>query len=137
MRRVENYPLWIGNAGDARNPAQVIGADIVAVVDLAVNEPYPNLPRDLVYLRFPLVDGSGNARWLLQAVVEAVAQLIREGVPTLVCCGAGLSRSPSVAAAALALVRSCKLDDALAEVCRGCASDVSPGFWAEIRAIYP
>jgi hypothetical protein len=47
------------------------------------------LTRELVYCRFPLVDGAGNPPWLLRAAVETVAGFVRAGVPTLVFCGPG------------------------------------------------
>ena len=45
--------------------------------------------------------------------VGTVAALIRLRVPTLVCCGMGLSRSPALAAVALAIVRREPPDEVL------------------------
>jgi len=132
MRKIDDYPLWIGNAGDARNVPSLLAGGIAAVVDLALNEPIAAIPRDLAYLRIPLVDGTGNPPWLILTAVEAVASLLRSGVPTLVFCGAGLSRSPSIVAAALAIVRGCCPDESLADICRDCAADVSPALWTDI-----
>ena len=50
---------------------------------------------------------------MLRAAVELVAGLIRDAVPTLVGCGAGLSRSPCIAGAAIARVRGCPADEGL------------------------
>ena len=94
MRQVGEYPLWIGTARDARDIRAVLDADIEAVVDLAMEEPPVALTRELVYLRFPLLDGEGNPVWLLRSAVVAVSQLIAARVPTLVACSAGMSRSP-------------------------------------------
>ena len=59
-RHVEGFPLWIGTARDARDIKGVLDAGIEAIVDLAMmNEPVTPT-RELVYLRFPLVDGGGN-----------------------------------------------------------------------------
>ncbi|MBY0514346.1 MAG: dual specificity protein phosphatase family protein [Gemmataceae bacterium] len=103
MRRVGDYPLWIGTARDARDIKRVLDAGIEAIVDLAMEEPPVVGTRELVCLRFPLTDDDGNAAWLVLAAVGAVAELVSAGVPTLVACGAGMSRSPTVAAAALAI----------------------------------
>lgn len=98
-----------------------------------MEEPTASLTRELVYCRFPLIDGAGNPAWLLQAAVETVAHLLRRGVPTLVACGAGMSRTPAVAGAALALVRGYPLAEGLTLVSRSGVADVSPALWAEIE----
>src|SRR5436189_138299 len=60
-------------------------------------------PRELIYLRFPLLDGEDNEPALLIQAMQTVARLLQARIPTLVCCGGGLSRSPAIVAAALAL----------------------------------
>jgi protein-tyrosine phosphatase len=112
----------------------VLAAGVLAVVDVALNEPPAVLTRDLVYLRFPLVDGEGNAPWLVRAAVEAVAGLLRAGAPTLVCCANGMSRSPCVAGAALALAHGLSPAEGLVAVSAAGPADVSPGLWAEVQA---
>ncbi len=134
MRQIPGFPLWLGHVGDARDLVAIHAAGIVAVVDLALNEPPASLPRDLVYCRFPLVDGSENPRWLLRAAVEAVAGLLRSDVPTLVYCSACMSRTPAVAAAAIAAARGCPAEEGLALVTRSAPADVSPALWSEILA---
>jgi protein-tyrosine phosphatase len=69
--------------------------------------------------------------------VGAVEGLIRLRVPTLVCCGMGLSRSPAVLAVALAMVRREPPDEVLRMVADRHPVDVSPGLWREIRAVRP
>ena len=56
MRQVPGYQLWLGHVGDARDLRTVISTGIMALVDLAVNEPPATVTRDLVYCRFPLLD---------------------------------------------------------------------------------
>jgi protein-tyrosine phosphatase len=133
MRPIEGYPLWLGHVGDVADPRGVVAAGVIAVVDLALNEPPAVLPRDRTYCRFPLIDGTGNPSWLLRVAAETVASLLRSGAPTLVYCSAGLSRSPCIAGAAVALVRGCPLDDGLKFVLQSGPADVSPGLWSEIR----
>lgn len=133
MRRVPGYALWIGHAGDVRNLPGLHAAGIAAVVDLAVQEAPGPIARDLLHARFPLVDGSVNPPWMLRAAVEMVARLVRERVPTLVGCGAGMSRSPCIAGAAVARVRGCPADEGLAIVLESAPADVSPAFWNEAR----
>ena len=110
---------------------------IEAVVQVAAEEPPLSPPRGLLYQRFPLLDGSGNSPGLLMLAVGAVAALVSLRVPTLVCCGMGLSRSPAVAAVALAIVGRESPDDVLRMLATRHPVDVSPGFWGEIRAVRP
>jgi protein-tyrosine phosphatase len=134
MRQIPGYPIWLGHVGDARDLRGVLSAGIQAVVDLAQSEPPLPITRDLVYYRFPLADGPGNAPWLLRAAVEAVAGLLRSRVSTLVYCGAGMSRTPCIVGAAIARVRDCPLSEGLMAVTASGPADVSPGLWADVQA---
>ena len=134
MRQVPNCPLWIGTARDARDVRRVLEAGIEAVVDLAVEELPATLTRELVYLRFPLIDGGGNPPWVLTAAGNAVAGLLRQLVPTLVACGAGMSRSPAVVALGVCLATGRDVETVLSEVQSGVASDVHPALWNDVLA---
>src|SRR5262245_49366595 len=101
MTQIQPHYLWLGHAGDGRNAAEMFRLEIQAVVQLALEEPVLSLPREILYFRVPLIDGPGNAPELLALAVNMTARLVALKVPTLVCCGAGLSRSPAIAAAAL------------------------------------
>src|SRR5689334_1529287 len=118
MRQIPSCSLWLGHAGDARALRGVLSAGILAVVDLAVNEPPAPVTRELVHCRFPLLDGPGNSPWLVRLAVLTVAELVRVGVPTLVSCSAGMSRSLVIAGATVAQVRGFSLAEGLAEVTR-------------------
>lgn len=134
MRQVPGHALWLGHLGDARDVRGILSAGIAAVIDLALNESPLPLTRELVYCRFPLIDGPGNPAWLLGTAVDVVARLLRSGTPTLVYCGAGMSRTPAIAAGALSLVLSCRPSEALALVAQCGPADVTPGLWEEVRA---
>jgi len=135
MRLVPGYNLWLGNARDCRDIRAILDAGIQAVVDLALEEPPAVLVRELTYCRFPLLDGAGNPNWLLSAAVKTVADLLCAGTPTLVCCGAGMSRAPAVAAAATACIRGCSLTDALTLLLPSALADISPALLAALRAV--
>jgi protein-tyrosine phosphatase len=137
LRQITGFQIWIGHVGDIRNSSAVLDAGILAVVDLALNEVPATLPRELVYCRFPLVDGTGNPRWLLRAAVQTVASLVRAGTPTLVCCSAGMSRSPAIVGAAIAVIRGCSFREGLVAALKDGAGDVSPELWADIQASVP
>ena len=132
MRAVSSYSLWIGNAGDVRRVAELIEHGIEAVVDLAANEPVAVLPREIVYCRFPLFDGADNERWLLRAASEMISGLLRDNVPTLVACSAGMSRSPALVAAAIARLSVRDPNDCLLACVEGGPADVSPLLWRDV-----
>jgi hypothetical protein len=129
MRRIADRSLWLGHSGDARNPAGLLSLGIMAVIDLAREEPPATLPREIVYCRFPLVDGPENPPWVLRSAVETLAHWLREGVPTLIACGAGISRSPAIASAALAIAEGRPIEECLEEIARGGRCDLSPALW--------
>ena len=136
MHRIQPEQLWLGHVGDVRNIREIYNVGIRALVDLAINEPLPELPRDLIYCRFPLTDGSGNAESLIRIAVETAAMLIQSATPTLVFCSAGLSRTPAIAAAALSLVRKQPLDECLKTLSQSLAHDVSPTLWQDIHKLF-
>jgi hypothetical protein len=135
VREVIPSKLWIGNASDARDIRGVLDCGIAVVIDLAIEELPIQFPRDIVYCRFPLIDGAGNQTAILRAAVETVAHFIASGMPTLVACGAGMSRSPAIVAAAIAKTERITLMDALGKLTAGQPHDVSPGLLQDIAKI--
>ncbi len=135
MRLVQGYTLAIGHRGDTRDFVALRKAGVVAIVDLAVNELPLTPPREMVYCRFPMVDGAGNTRALIRGAIEVTASLVRSRVMTLVMCSAGMSRSPAIAAGAIAVVGLRPPGQCLVEVTHGAAADVSPGFWGDVVAV--
>jgi hypothetical protein len=134
MRQVAGHPLWIGTARDARAIKEVLDAGIEAIVDLAVMSEPVKTPRELVYLRFPLVDGGGNPPWLICAAVNAVEGLVRLGVPTLVACDGGMSRSLVIAAAATWFrTPDVSPDVVLRRVAESGPADIHPALWADVK----
>jgi protein-tyrosine phosphatase len=137
MTRLTPHPLWIGHAGALLDPRVVTDAGIEAVVQLAAEEPPAQLPRDLIACRFPLLDSNGNRPAYLGLAVKTVAGLLARSVPALVGCGMGLSRSSIIAAAALALHQNRPLEECLRFVTELHPTDVSPGLWNEVEAVFP
>lgn len=135
MREVLPRLLWIGNARDARDLNQVLDLGITAVIDLAREEPPISYPREIVYCRLPLIDGDENQTVVLQTALTTVAHFISADLPTLVACSAGMSRSPAIAAGALALVQDCSFSAALQQVAATGPCDVAPGLWNEIQQL--
>ena len=133
MRKVEGRALWIGNPGDTREVRSVLDAGIEAVVELADNEPFAVLPRELVRCRFPLSDGGENPRWLLRLAAQTAAALLRADVPVLICCSGGMNRSVCIAAAGVALADGCSISASLPIIIGSGPADVSPQFLAQLQ----
>jgi protein-tyrosine phosphatase len=135
MNQILPYSLWVGHAGDSGEVRQLFDAGIKAIVQVAEEEPPVVTPRELICCRFPLVDGPGNETDVLVLAMQTLASLLRRHVPTLVCCGGGVSRAPALAAAGLALAYGETPEGCLERVVRHHRSDVTPGFWKEVIGI--
>ena len=133
MREILPNQLWIGNAGDGRDPERLLQNGIAAVINLAAEEPPPVLPRSTVYCHFPIMDGVQDDQSILRVATETVVSLLKNQVPILVYCGAGMSRSPAIVAAALSIVHGGSPDDKLKEIVAGHPHDVSPQLWEAVQ----
>jgi protein-tyrosine phosphatase len=133
MREIVTNQLWIGNAGDGRDPERLLRSGVVAVVNLAAEEPSPVLPRSMIYCRFPLMDGTQDDEGVLDVAIQTVVSMLKRQIPTLVYCGAGMSRSPAIVAAALSIVHGGSPDDKLKEIVAGHPHDVSPHLWEAVQ----
>ncbi len=130
MRQVPGYPVWIGHRGDLRDPRSISAAGISFLVDLAIDEPVPQVSRELAFARFPLYDGAGNEAWLVRAAIDTCVFALRSNQTLMVMCSSGLSRSPSIAAAAISVHYSLPPGECLKLTTAECG-DVSPSFWAK------
>lgn len=134
MHQVAPHPLWLGHAGDGRDLRQLYDNGIRARVELAAEEAPAPTPHDLIACRFPLVDGAGNDPAVMTLALRTVAFLLDRKVPTLVCCGGGMSRSPAIAAGAIALRSGGHPEDCLQRVVSHRPADVVPALWGEVTA---
>jgi hypothetical protein len=137
MKQIIPYPLWVGHAGDGRDFRRILDAGIQAIVQLAMEEPSLQPPRELIYCRFPLIDGKGNRPELLDLTLHTTVGLLDSRIPILLCCGAGMSRAPAIGAAALSLFLGQSPEHCLEMVVQQHSADVSPGFWAEVIQLRP
>jgi hypothetical protein len=74
-------------------------------------------------------------RWLQaqRFAADSMAARLMAGVPVLVCCSAGMSRSVCLAAAGVARAEGLPLAEALAAVVGAGPADVSPGLFGQFR----
>ena len=133
MRRIGTHSVWIGHAGDGRAFRDLFDAGIRAIVQLAAEEPSIAPPRELICFRIPLIDGAGNDPDLLDLAIRTLSTLIEKRIPTLVCCGAGMSRSPAMVAAALSRQTAVAFDECLRAVTESGPADLSPGLLSELN----
>jgi hypothetical protein len=134
LRQITSTSCWIGTAADCQSFREIFDLGIQAVVQLAAEEPALAAPRELLLFRFPILDSSGNDPVVLRLAIQTIGQLIAARIPALLSCSAGMSRSPAILAAALALTDRCSIDDCLKRVIGDGPSEVSPALWNEIRA---
>ena len=135
MRQISPGVLWIGNAFDSRDLKSVLSHRIQAIVDLAQEEPPIPVPRELIYCRFPLVDGQGNSPAVVEAAINTTFLFVTARIPTLISCGGGMSRSPAIAAAVMSRIDRVPPDEAMKRVAAEGPHDVAPLLWNEIREV--
>jgi protein-tyrosine phosphatase len=135
MRSVPGFSLESGHSGDLQNLNDIHENGIRALIDLAQNEKPIAPPRDIVYCRFPLIDGTGNPAWLLHLAVNTVSQLLRAHMRTLIYCSAGMSRTPCIAAAAISQIHGCSLSEAITIATQSGPADISPGLWSDVQKL--
>ena len=135
IREIHPERLFLGNALDIRDLRQLHEFRIAAVVDLALNEPPVQLAREMISCRIPLHDGDGNSSAAIEVALRTLVTLLRLEFRTLVACSAGMSRSPAIAAAALAIFTGGSADDYLRSITKGQPHDVSPLLWSQVKSI--
>ena len=107
--------LFVGTRADAADSQRLETHDITTVVSLTHEA--PELSAQAIDLHsIPLIDGPQNSREQFTKAVEETVIALEDGERVLVHCAAGASRSPTVAATALALVQELDLEDAIRQV---------------------
>lgn len=132
MLNIPTTNVWLGNARDLRNVPEILNNGVTAIVDLAIEEPLPKLPRTTNYCRFVLTDDGENDPANVRAAILAASAFIRGGHVTGICCSAGLNRSPSIAAAAISHVSGESPVKCLELVASAKDIDVNPALWNQV-----
>jgi len=135
MRQISPYSLWIGDAVDGRDFRTLAAKRIRVMVQIASEEPTVLAPRELVYLRFPIRNDEKNTFALLRTAIAAVTGLLERGVPTLVFCGAGMSRARVIVAASLASLLHADLGECLGKVAKEHSRRASPALLADVGRV--
>ena len=135
MIRIPDTTLWLGNARDLRDVSSILAEDIAVIVDLAVEEPLPKMPRVINYCRFALTDEGEDAEAVIAAAVRVASTFVAADVQTIVCCNVGMNRSPSIAAAVLAVVLKCEVVAAIEKIAGLKPIDVNPALWSRVVGV--
>ena len=135
MHQIPPHTLWIGSSGDIRDWRHLYDLGIRAVVQLAYEEAALSLPHDFVGCRFPLVDGDENTPEVLTLAITTLTHLLEQKFACLVCCQAGLSRSPAIAAAALAKLTHQPFAACMAEIAKYHHHAIHPGLRAQVQGL--
>ena len=107
--------LFVGTVEDATDDSALETHSVTTIISLTHETP-SFTEQELTIHSIPLIDGpQHNRQQFTKAVEETIAALEADG-GVLVHCSAGASRSPTVAATALALSQDMELEDALQQV---------------------
>ena len=136
FRKAYGGTLYLADAMSARDLSLIYDHGIAAVVDLAENEPPAQLGRDIIYCRFPLADDDSNDDQVLSVAIDCVRQLLCRKIRTLIACSAGMSRSPTIAAAALSIHLDQPFESTLQRVLDNAPRDVSPLLLASVARVH-
>lgn len=115
MNEVANG-LFLGTLEDAGNSSLLDEQGISAIVSLTYTEPEDGFPEDKTVSRWPMMDGPQNSREQFEQAVAVVEAHLDQETGVLVHCSAGASRSPAVAATALALYSRLELEEAFKQI---------------------
>lgn len=108
--------LFVGTIEDAGNRALLREMGIDRIVSVTHSEPDGGFPATLPVANVPMVDGPRNDQEQFERAVTRVLSCLDTGDDLLVHCSAGASRSPAVAATAIALYDDIRLEVAFEQI---------------------
>jgi len=108
--------LFVGTAEDAGAGALLCEQGVETIVSVTHSGPDGGFPAGVTVERVPMMDGPRNEQQRFDRAVTHVLSCLEAGTCVLVHCSAGASRSPAVAATALALHDGVTLDEAFEQV---------------------
>ncbi len=132
MLNIPNSDIWLGNTSDLRDIRSVLKHGVTAIIDLAIEDPLPTIPRATTYCRFMITDDGENNPANIHAAILAASAFVSGGHVAAICCSAGLSRSPSIAAATMSYISGDSPTATLELVSAVKHIDVNPAFWNQV-----
>lgn len=126
--------IWLANGLEVRDLELIGEMQIDAIVDLAYEEPPIASLKSRLTFRVPLIDGEGNNRTHIRLAVLTTTELIRSKTPFVIACSAGISRSPAILAAGLAMVDHCTVEEKLEFIKAKKRIGVSQAFLSDVQS---
>jgi protein-tyrosine phosphatase len=109
--------LFVGTVNAVGKESLLRNHGITTVVSLTHGNSFGgSLPAETDVANHPIIDGPQADLDTFEQAVDDVVAALQSGERVFVCCSAGASRSPAVAATALALVSETDLDNAFQQV---------------------
>lgn len=105
--------LFVGTEADAGDQSLLQTHGIDTVISLTHSEPDTG---EIARVDVPMIDGPQNSYHTFAAAVQTVVAHREDGHCVLIHCAAGSSRSPSVAAAAIAHLTESTLNEAFNQI---------------------
>jgi hypothetical protein len=115
MDRVDES-VFVGTLEDAGDESQLRRHGVDTVVSLTYGDPEAGFPDFVSVFGAAMMDGPRNEKAAFESAVERVLASLQSGESVLVHCSRGASRSPSVAAAAIAVHRGIDVEEAFEQV---------------------
>ncbi len=106
--------LYVGTLEDAEDATGLENTSVDRVVSLTYTDPEIGFPGSVS--KFAMLDGPRNDRQTFRAAVQETLESLRRGETILVHCSRGASRSPSVAAAAIAMHEEITIEEAFEQI---------------------
>ena len=107
--------LFVGTVDDVIDTSSLEAHGVMTIVSLTHETP-SLAGEDFTVCSIPLIDGPQNSREQFRNAVEETTTALKANGSVLVHCSAGASRSPTVAATALALSQDMELQDAFQQI---------------------
>lgn len=104
--------LFVGNVDDAGATERLHERGNTTIVSVIRGEPAGGYPVDVTVVSVPLLDGPQNDLERFEQAVSQVLSVLQTDESLLLHCSAGASRSPAVAATAIALADDIGLEAA-------------------------
>lgn len=108
--------LYVGTVDDAGQVENLREVGITTIISLIHRSPTKGYPDEVAVHSVPLRDGPQNDISAFEEAVEMVLSERENDTPLLIHCSAGSSRSPAVAATALALSDDIGLEAAFDQI---------------------
>ncbi len=108
--------LFVGTLADAADEELLTENGIDRIVSLTYGDPEAGYPKSISISQCPMMDGPRNDEETFQEAVEAVLSGFDQDETVLIHCSRGASRSPAVAATAVAIYEQIEIAESFERI---------------------